>query len=139
MKTRFKIVFALSSLFIFSLSFSSIISQEAPDYGKILGDWDMEVDAEGEYYYLSFNIEKDESGLNGTISESTGFFSDSPLSNIQFDGEKLSFEFTAPTPPDGLERVVKAEFKVADNEMEGYISIEDLGLSIPANATREIE
>ena len=60
MKTRFKIVFTLSILFIFSLSFSSIISQEAPDYGKILGDWDMEVDAEGEYYYLSFNIEKDE-------------------------------------------------------------------------------
>ena len=139
MKTRFKIVFALSSLFIFSLSFSFIISQEAPDYGKILGDWDMEVDAEGEYYYLSFNIEKDESGLNGTISESTGFFSDSPLSNIQFDGERLSFEFTAPTPPDGLERVVKAEFKVGDNEMEGYISLEDLGLSVPANATREIE
>lgn len=99
----------------------------------------MEVEAEGEYYYLSFNIEKDESGLNGTISESTGFFSDSPLSNIQFDGEKLSFEFTVPTPPDGLERVVKAEFKVADNEMEGYVSLEDLGLSVPANATREIE
>lgn len=139
MKARYIKIFTLSALFIFSFSFSFLISQETPDYEKVLGNWDMEVDADGEYYYLSLNIEKDESGLKGTISESVGFFTDSPLSNIQFDGDILSFEFTAPTPPDGLERIVKVEFKVGEDEMEGYVSLEDLGLSVPATATREIK
>ena len=136
MKVRLIMTLTLSFLFIFLTSFSSIIGQETPDYEKILGDWDMEVDADGEYYYLTLNFEKDEEGLKGTISEATGFFTDTPLSKIQFDSEVLSFEFTAPTPPDGLERVVKVELKVGDNEMEGYLTLEDLGVSAYAHATR---
>lgn len=136
MKVRLIMTLTLSFLFIFLASFSSMISQETPDYERILGNWDMEVDADGEYYYLTLNFEKDEEGLKGTISETTGFFTDTPLTNIQFDGEVLSFEFTAPTPPDGLERVVKAELKVGDNEMEGYLTLEDLGVSAHVHATR---
>ena len=33
-------------------------SQDTIDYGKILGEWEMEVDAGGEYFYLSFTIDK---------------------------------------------------------------------------------
>jgi hypothetical protein len=42
----------------------------------------MEVDAGGEYYYLSFAIEKTEDGLKGSISESAGFECHSFVSTI---------------------------------------------------------
>jgi hypothetical protein len=137
MRKSFIWILALSSVLVFSLSFTSLKSQEQLDFGKILGDWSVNVDADGEYYYLSLHLEKDESGLKGTISESMASFTDSPLSNIEYDGQSLSFEFTAPTPPDGFERVVKVEFEVGEEEMEGYVVLEDLGFSAPASASRE--
>ena len=82
-------------------SFSFLEGQDQVDLGKILGDWNMEVDAGGEFYYLTFTIEKTGGELSGTISESSGFFSEIPLENIEFDGTNLSFEMTIPTPPDG--------------------------------------
>jgi len=128
------------SLFLI-VSFSSLLaqSQAAPDYGKILGTWDVEVDADGEYYYLTLNLEKSEQGLKGTVSESTGAFSDVPLQEIQYDGLTLKFQFTSPTPPDGLERLVKADFKVGDNKLEGTIAVEDIGISVPATATKKVK
>lgn len=137
MKAKCIKVFALSFFFIFFLSLSSINSQETPDYGKILGDWEVEIDAEGEYYYLSMSIEKTNGELKGTISESTGFFVDVPLEEIQYDGKALNFEFTAPTPPDGMERVLSGEFEVGDDKLEGFINIPDLGMTVTATATRE--
>lgn len=137
MKTKFVKVISLSFFFIFSLSFFSLMSQESPDYSIILGEWDVEVDADGEYYYLSLTLEKSNGELKGTISESQGTFEDVPLSEIEFDGGTLSFEFNAPTPPDGYERLVTAEFEVDDNTLEGFFTIEDLGMSAQATATRK--
>lgn len=131
---KFVKVFALGFFFIFSLS---LISQETPDYGKVLGSWDIEVEADGEYYYLSMKIEKTEDKLKGTISESSGTFTDVELEEIKFDGKNLTFGFTAPTPPDGYERLIKAEFEVGDNKLEGFLTIEDLGISASATATRK--
>lgn len=112
-------------------------SQESADYGKILGDWEMEVDAGGEYYYLLFSIEKADGELAGTISESSGFFTDVSLKNIEFDGEKLSFEMTVPTPPDGYENLVKAELEWVEGKLEGMLSVESLGISASASATKK--
>lgn len=138
MKTKFIKLFALSCFFVFSFSFSSdILSQEAPDYGKILGEWEIEIDAEGEYYYLTMKIEKSDGEPKGTVSEQTGFFEDVPISEIEYDGKKFYFKFTAATPPDGAERVIAAEFEVGDGKLEGYISIDDLGMIAEATATRK--
>jgi len=130
---------ALSVFLILSLSSAPAQTQVAVDYGKILGSWDVEVNADGEYYYLSLSIEKSEEGLKGTVSESTGAFSNVALKEIQYDGQTLKFQFSSPTPPDGLERVVKADFKVGDNKLEGTMAVEDLGLSVPATATKKVK
>lgn len=133
---------ALSLALSFLLMFAAIfmIGQETPDLAKILGYWELEVDAGGgEYYYLSLSLEETDSLLTGEISESQGFFSDAPLSDIQYDGHVLSFEFTVPTPPDGVERLIVAEFTVGDDEMEGFLSLPDLGVSVPTTATRDID
>jgi len=138
MKVMFLKAFVLGFFFILFLSISPLKSQEAVDYEKILGKWDIEIDAEGEYYYLTLNLEKTNGELQGTISESSGFFMDVPLSEIEFDGTTLSFEFTAPTPPDGAERVLRAEFKVSDDMLEGTITIDDLGMTLVATGKREV-
>lgn len=137
MKTKFLKVFVLSLFFISLLSLSSMESQEAVDYGKILGNWEIEVDADGEYYYLTMILKMSDGELEGTISESTGYFSDVPLSDIEYDGTSLRFEFTAPTPPDGYERVVRTEFEVGDNTLEGTMDVDDLGVSALATGKRE--
>lgn len=129
----------MSFFLVFSLSLYPQVSQQAPDYGKILGAWEVEVNAEGEFYYLSLNLEKSEEGLKGTITESAGAFTDVPLENIQFDGQTLKFEFRSPTPPDGSERLVNAEFRVGDSKLEGSMAITDLGISVPATATKKVK
>jgi len=139
MTAKWLTVSALGFLLILSLSSFSAQTQVTPDYGKVLGSWDVEVNADGEYYYLVLSIEKSEEGLKGKISESTGAFSDVPLKEIQYDGQTFKFQFTSPTPPDGLERVVKAEFKVGDNKLEGIITLEDMGLSVSATATKKVK
>lgn len=137
MKEELIKVLVLGFVLVLSFSFSPGLSQETPDLRKIMGAWDIEVDADGEYYYLSMSIEKSEEGLKGTISESTGAFSDVPLSNIEYDGQTLKFTFNSPTPPDGIERLVKAEFKVGDNKLEGLLTVEDLEATATATATRK--
>lgn len=111
--------------------------QAAPDYGKIVGKWKIEVSADGEYYYLTLNLRNVEGTLEGTISESMGYFTDVPVSEIAFDGENLKFNFNSPTPPDGVERLVTAEFRVGVDVMDGVVNVVELGVSASATATRE--
>ena len=111
--------------------------QEKEDYSKILGNWDMEVDAGGEYFYLSFTIEKTGEGLKGSISESSGFFSDVTLENIRFDGTALTFEMEIPTPPDGYENMVKADLELIEGKLKGTLTVESLGISAAATAAKK--
>jgi hypothetical protein len=127
----------LCAVFVCLLNVSFLNGKEQVDYANILGDWEMEVDAGGEYYYLLFSIEKADGELAGTISESSGFFTDVSLKNIEFDGEKLSFEMTVPTPPDGYENLVKAELEWVEGKLEGMLSVESLGISASASATKK--
>ena len=113
-------------------------AQDSVAYTEILGEWDMEVDAGGEYFYLSFSIEKTDEGMKGAISESSGFFSDVPLENIEFDRTNLSFEMNIPTPPDGYENLVKATLELIEGKFEGTLSVESLGISAAATATKKI-
>ncbi|MFW6128983.1 MAG: hypothetical protein ACOC6P_01905, partial [Candidatus Aminicenantaceae bacterium] len=96
--------------------------QESIDFNKVTGDWDMEIDAQGEYFYLSFFIEKIGDGLRGTISDDgSGMFTDVELADLEYNGQYLTFVFTVPTPPDGMERPVRAELEVSSDEMAGYL------------------
>jgi hypothetical protein len=113
--------------------------QDPVDYTEILGEWNMEVDAGGEYFYLSFSIEKSDEGMKGAISESSGFFSDVSLENIEFDSTNLSFEMKIPTPPDGYENLVKATLELIEGKFEGTLSVESLGISAAATATKKTE
>lgn len=113
-------------------SFSAIQTETA----LIAGEWDMEVSAGDEVYYLTFTIEETEEGLKGSISESSGYFSDVPLENITFDGTMLRFEMTVPTPPDGYESLVKAELELVEGRLEGILTVEEMGLSATAVALK---
>ncbi len=126
------IIFLLPTYFSFSLR-----AQEKASIETIVGTWRIEVDADGEYYYLTLNLKSVNGTLEGTISESQGYFTDVPISDIVFEGENLSFEFNSPTPPDGAARLVTAEFKVGVDTMDGIVNVPDLGVSAPAIATKE--
>jgi hypothetical protein len=75
--------------------------------------------------------------LEGMVSESQGTFTDRPLEDIAFDGSLLGFGFNSPTPPDGLERQVKAEFRLVNGKLDGTITAPSLGVSVRATATKE--
>lgn len=126
------IMLSLCTCLSFAWSF-----QQTPDYGKILGKWKIEVNVDGEYYHLTLNLRSVNGTLEGTISESMGYFTDVSVSNIAFAGETFSFEFNSPTPPDGMQRLVSAEFKVGVDVMDGVVSVIELGVSASATATRE--
>lgn len=132
LKKTILIVFA-AMIFTSTLIFAAVVQV---DHSKVVGDWEIELDAEGEYYYLSMTVKEEEGQLTGTMSEASGFFIDVPMSDIVYDGEKFNFQFTAPTPPDGMERIVKGEFTVQTDQMEGLIIVDDLGISAPAMAER---
>ena len=135
-KNRLSILaFGIGMLALWALS--PVIGQEAADYSIILGDWDLEVDAGGEYFYLSFSLEKTEEGLKGSISESSGYFSEVPLQNVGFDGTNLTFEMSIPTPPDGYENMVKTELELSGGMFSGYLSVESLGISAAAKASKK--
>jgi hypothetical protein len=136
-KTIRRGIFALGLFFVLALFSYSQPTQEKVDNGKIVGTWKVEIDAGGEYYYLTLEMRVTEGNLEGTVSESQGIFTNLPISEILFDGENLSFEFTSPTPPDGLQRLVKAEFKVGVDNLEGMMSVPDIEATVPATATRE--
>ncbi len=139
MKKRFVLTsLVIGSIWIGFCASFYVSGQDSVDYAKILGGWDMEVDAGGEYFYLSFSIEKSEEGIKGAISESSGFFSNVPLENIQFDGRNLSFEMNIPTPPDGYKNLVKAALELTEGKFEGTLSVESLGLSAAATAIKKI-
>lgn len=121
-------------IFVFSFS---LFAFQTNDLSRITGDWEIELEAEGEYFYLDMTVEESEGKLSGIISESSGFFYDIELENIEYDGINFSFTFEAPTPPDGMERTVEGEFEVGENGLEGFINVADLGISASAVATRK--
>jgi hypothetical protein len=116
-----------------------LAGQGATDYSKIIGDWDIEIDAGEEFYYLTMTISATDGSLAGVISEDSGYFSDVEMEEIEFDGKILSFVFTAPTPPDGTDKAIRVEFEVSNDDMTGFLSIEDLDMTVPVTATRTVE
>jgi hypothetical protein len=113
-------------------------AQEKVDNSAILGVWKIEVDADGQYYYLTMELKEASGKLEGTASEEQGTFTDKPLEDLVFDGTTLSFAFNSPTPPDGLERLVKAEFKLVEGKLDGTMTVPSMGVTVRATATKAI-
>jgi hypothetical protein len=128
----FGFVFAVVLLFVLAGA------QEKPDRSKVTGTWKIEVAAGNDYFYLTMVLKEETGSLSGKISESMGMLNDVPLADILFDGANLTFSFNSPTPPDGLERLVKAEFKLVDGGLDGLMIVPSLDASAPAKATKEI-
>jgi len=118
-------------------AFPLVNGQDPVDYAEILGEWDLEVDVGGEFFYLLFSIEQTDGGMKGAINESSGFFSDVPLENIEFDSTNLSFEMNIPTPPDGYENLVTTTLELIEGKFVGTLSVESLGISAAATATKK--
>lgn len=112
---------------------------QAQEKSKLVGDWQMVIEAEGQYFYLLLSLKETEGRLEGTISEVNGFFSNVPLTNLKLEGDKLSFDFNAPTPPDGLSRLITAELKIAADyeKMEGTLYVPDLDIMASVTVNRK--
>jgi len=130
------------SLFVFAaIAFglsiaASAMVQEKADTAEVVGAWKIEVYAGDQTYYLNLVVTEDNGQLAGKISESMGSFTDVAISDIFYDSVTFRFNFISPTPPDGVSRTVKAEFKVGTDAMEGIISVPDLDVTTDAKATR---
>jgi hypothetical protein len=136
MKRR-RLLSLLVAIFVFFFFMSPF--SLAQEQTKLIGDWQMVVEAEGQYYYLQLSFKETEGKLEGTVSEASGFFSHLPLTNIKLEADKLTFDFTAPTPPDGLARLISADLKIAPDyeKMEGILTVPDLGITASATVTRK--
>ena len=135
-----KIRFAIAVFCIGLAPAGSLWAQTVPakvDNSKIAGAWQVEIDADGTYYYLSLNILDNAGKLEGTVSEASGLFKDVPLADVLFDGEKLTFKFNSSTPPDGATREVGAEFKLVQGALDGTVRVVELAVTVPAKGTRE--
>jgi hypothetical protein len=103
----------------------------------ILGEWVLTIDAGGEYYYVSMTLALAEGKLTGKISESSGFFTDIPLTDISWEGTTLKSKAIAPTPPDGAERLLETELKLAEGKWAGMMNIPDLGMAAAVTGVRK--
>lgn len=134
--TKLGAVALILGLTLFGLSPAAVRAQQTVSNAKIIGTWDMEIMAEGQSYYLTLVLNENQGQLEGKISEQSGMFTDAVLSSIIFDGENLSFEFTGPTPPDGMQRLIQTALKLNGDVMEGSVTIPDLGIAAQAKATK---
>jgi len=126
MKNLYRAVLAAAALLALVLAAPA---RQKVDLNKVAGSWSLEVNAGGEFYYLTLDLKVKDGKLEGGLTEQNGMFKDAPLAAIEFDGTTLKFDVTIPTPPDGGERLVKTEMKLVEAKLEWMLTIADLGLS----------
>jgi len=125
------------ALFLLGPGGQAAAQSQKPNYDKIAGTWSLEVSAGSEYYYLTLELTAEEGKLGGKLSEQNGMFKDAPLLEPAFDGQTLKYSVKIPTPPDGVERLVKSEMKLVDNKLEGTLTIQDLEMTVPVTGTKK--
>lgn len=107
------------------------------DYTPLVGQWALQIDAGGEYYFLVLELKLNAGKLEGQLSEQNGLFTNAPLSNIEFDGQALTFDTKTPMPPDGAERLIKTEVKLVAGKLEGMLTVVEMNLSVPLTGTKK--
>ncbi len=118
------------------LALSQVKPAPGPDKAKVLGSWSLDVFAGGMTITLSLLLEEAEGKLAGKISEANGMFSDAPLTNIEYDGERLAYDISIPSPPDGAVRAWRTELKVGEDVVEGNIANTEAGMSATISGKR---
>jgi hypothetical protein len=112
-------------------------AQQKPDPGSLVGSWALEVNAGGEFYYLTLDLKVTAGKLDGVLGEQNGMFKDVPLANVAFDGTTLKFDVKIPTPPEGAERLVKSEMKLAGPKLEGVMTVVEMGMSVGVSGVKK--
>jgi hypothetical protein len=138
MKMRIRFAFGLAVVLVLvGYGLTQAPQAKKVDNSKILGTWEVTVDAGQSTYHLTMELKETAGKLEGALTESSGTFKDLPLAEITFDGATLTFQFSSPTPPDGLSRLVNAEFKLVEGILDGLMKVAELEVSVPAKATRQ--
>ena len=130
-------VLFLGMIFLAAAAAGALCQAQKVSHDVLIGTWDLELDADGENFYLTMVIEETNEALKGKISEESGFFTDAVLEELAFDGKTLTFSFNAPTPPDGEERALMTELTITGDSCEGILSIEDLGISVDISGKKQ--
>jgi hypothetical protein len=112
-------------------------AQQKSDPGPLVGSWALAVNAGGEFYYLTLDLKMKDGKLDGVLGEQNGMFKDVPLANVAFDGTTLKFDAKVPTPPDGTERLVKAELKLGGGKLEGVLTVVEMGMSAGVSGVKK--
>ena len=107
-----------------------------PDLGKVLGTWSIEIDADGQMFYLTLVMEAVEGQLSGKVSEQNGMFTDAALSDFAYDGEILKCTAAVPSPPDMATRPWAIELRVGPETLEGTIGNAELMISASMTGKR---
>ncbi|MGD1009290.1 MAG: hypothetical protein ABR951_03965 [Candidatus Aminicenantales bacterium] len=136
MRTIVTLGLALAVLAGLGLALSQQIPAPKPDRAKILGTWTLDIDAGETTITLTLVLQEAEGKLVGKISEPNGMFTDSPLSNIEFDGENLAYDINVPSPPDGSVKVWKTQLKIGADTAEGAIANADLAMTATVTGKR---
>jgi hypothetical protein len=135
-RTVVALILALALLAGLSVALPQQAAAPKPDRSKILGTWSLDINADGSTVTLNLVLEEAEGKLAGKISEATGMFTDAPLSNIEYDGQVLSYDIIVPSPPDGSAKTWRTELKVGEDTVEGGIANNDFGISATITGKR---
>ncbi len=109
------------------------------DYAKVIGTWELELQVEGQYYYLSMTLQEKDGALSGTVTEKSGFFTDSPLAEVTYENGVLVTLAAVPSPPDGSILSWWISLNVGDDSAEGTISNSDIGITAAISGKRTIK
>ncbi|HVP91853.1 MAG TPA: hypothetical protein VMS75_11625 [Terriglobales bacterium] len=126
----------LALLAAFGLALTPQQAAPKPDLAKVLGTWSLDIDTGGMVITLTLVLEAPEGKLAGKISEPNGMFTDSPLANIEFDGDNLAYDISVASPPDGAVKTWKTQLKVAADTAEGAIANADTGMTANVSGKR---
>ncbi len=130
--------FALAVLWSFGLALPQQSSQPAskPDKTKILGTWNLEINAGEMIVNLTMIVEEIDGKLAGKVSEQNGMFTDAALAKIELSGEDFAAEISVPSPPDNAVKTWALRFKLGDETLTGTIANADLGMTAEITGKR---
>jgi hypothetical protein len=123
------VILSLALALLAGLGLAQQKAAPKPDLSKILGTWSLDIDAGGSTITLTLVLEETDGKLTGKISEPNGMFTDSPLANIEYDGESLAYDISVPSPPDGAVKDWRTQLKVGADVVDGDIANADSGIS----------
>ncbi len=108
-------------------------AQDKPkvDFAPMVGVWTLELDMQGNVFAMTLDLKLDEKGqLTGTLVDQMGMMPAAPVYNSEFDGTTFKADVKAQTPPDGAERILKIEAKLAEGKLAGSLNVPDMGMSL---------